>query len=182
AITSPALTMSPSRTRISRMRPETFAAMVESSPSMRPLSTMMLCGTGGWRIRNHHSRNPPAITIARITRILESFRRAICLVGSASLSNRDGHVVRGQRVAGHALQLGDRFIHVSLRAQLVATRSRQRRLSLEHEKHSRLSRVEFSFLAFVLLLSRRACYRRRAQTRLRSRQRLQSVAHFNLNQ
>ena len=46
AMTSPALTVSPSRKRISAMRPATLGAMAESSPSMRPLSWTTPAGTG----------------------------------------------------------------------------------------------------------------------------------------
>src|ERR1700722_1522917 len=47
AIIWPAVTVSPSRTVISRIFPFVFGATAESSPSMRPLSATMLAGRFG---------------------------------------------------------------------------------------------------------------------------------------
>src|SRR5439155_196309 len=59
---------------------------------------------------------------------------------------------------------------------------RKRCLSLEHKKHGRLTSVEFSFFTLVLLLGIVARDRGRAHASLRRSQRLQSIAHINLNQ
>src|SRR6266851_5895999 len=52
---------SPSRTRISRMRPATLAATAESSPSTRPVSSTTLDGVDGAK----NSRQTTTPTIAR---------------------------------------------------------------------------------------------------------------------
>src|SRR5437764_7124919 len=46
----------------------------------------------------------------------------------------DLHVIGFERVAGGALQFGNRFIQLGLRAQLVAARCGERGLSFEHEE------------------------------------------------
>src|SRR5260221_10737822 len=53
---------SPSRTRISRMRPATLAATAESSPSTRPVSSTMLDGVDGPAKNSRQTTRP---TIAR---------------------------------------------------------------------------------------------------------------------
>ena len=57
------------------MRPETFVATVESSASILPLSMMMLRGTGGWRIKNHQTKKPPAMTSKRTGSAMKSRER-----------------------------------------------------------------------------------------------------------
>src|SRR5262249_36502316 len=59
---SPALTLSPSRTRTSRMRPAILAATAESSPSTRPVSSTTLDGVDGPAKNSRQATSP---TIAR---------------------------------------------------------------------------------------------------------------------
>jgi hypothetical protein len=59
AIVSPALTLSPSRTRTSRMRPVVLEATAESSPSIRPLTTTMLFGIRGAAKKISRLEAPP---------------------------------------------------------------------------------------------------------------------------
>src|ERR1041384_3467539 len=128
---------------MSRMRPETFVATVESSASILPLSTMMFRGTGGCRIKNHQIKKPPAMIIRRTVSAMMTFARFFDgIVGNRwkwSLLHGYRHVVGRQRVAGSALQLSDSFVQVSLGAQLVSLRCRQSRLTFQHQEDSRLA-------------------------------------------
>ncbi len=85
AIVSPAFTVSPSRTRTSRMRPVVLEATAESSPSIRPLTTTMLFGIGGAAKKIFQIRNAAAIrtTPATIIRIRRR-RVAACFVFSSA--------------------------------------------------------------------------------------------------
>src|SRR5262245_63229590 len=74
----PASTRSPSRTVISRIRPDVFAAMAESSPSMRPLTAMTPGGSAGAAKNARHTPKParPAMSSAAATISLGWGRRA----------------------------------------------------------------------------------------------------------
>src|SRR5437870_4778147 len=67
-MTCPASTGSPSRTVISRIRPDVFAATAELSPSMRPLTAITPGGTAGGARTRRHTANParPATSTATI--------------------------------------------------------------------------------------------------------------------
>src|SRR5262245_12209319 len=66
---SPALTLSPSRNRISRIRPLVLGEMAESSPSIRPLNTTMLSGT---------------LVLANVTRQITIPRAAVNVISNQS--------------------------------------------------------------------------------------------------
>src|SRR5580700_3836466 len=79
---SPALTVSPSRTRISMIRPAVFGETAESSPSMRPLTVTMLSGTFGFAkypLQMKKAATPSATTISGNT-----FRRGRGEAGRAA--------------------------------------------------------------------------------------------------
>src|SRR5215467_4784859 len=90
AIASPALTLSPSRYRISAIRPLVFGLIAESSPSIRPLSATTFSGAAGLLKTNFQSTIPRTMRMIRVSG--STFRRVCWLTRQYLLYMREGAV------------------------------------------------------------------------------------------
>src|SRR5215470_9651120 len=89
-MTSPAFTTSPSRTVISRIRPEVLDAMAESSPSIRPLTAITPGGRAGGASRNHQAATPAPISSRTMAAARISRRRGRPAGASWAIVSRGG--------------------------------------------------------------------------------------------
>src|ERR1700693_4436734 len=99
AMTWPAVTVSPSRTVTSRIFPLVFGATAESSPSMRPLSAMMLAGRLGVEKNIFQITNAANMT-PTMRKILTTRERGALFSAGGVASDAGGGGVRGSVTGG----------------------------------------------------------------------------------
>src|ERR1700674_5764051 len=99
AMTWPAHTVSPSRTVTSRIFPLVFGATAESSPSMRPLTAMMLAGRLGVA-KNIFQIKSAMMTTPAMSKILATRERGALFSAGAAAPNAAGGGVRCSATGG----------------------------------------------------------------------------------
>ena len=83
--------------------------------------------------------------------------------------------------ASRTLKIGDRLVHVCLRAKLITSSDGKCRLTFEHLIDVGLARIELSLLAFVLLNGILASDRGRSKFGFGSSQRLDGISDIHLD-
>src|SRR5438132_1103400 len=98
-MTCPASTGSPSRTVISRIRPDVFAATAELSPSMRPLTAITPGGTAGGARTRRHPANPARPATSTATIATRRRRGLMCRVSRSCAASRAATRLAATRLA-----------------------------------------------------------------------------------